>query len=274
MRRATALLRATHLAPSLLVTGLTAALGWQVGLGAQTVAVAAAVAAGQASIGWSNDWLDAGRDAAAGRRDKPVASGEVGAATLRTAALSALTLCVGLSALLGPVPAAVHLAGVAAGWAYNARLKATVASPLPYALAFALVPGVLVVVSLPGTPLPPLWVPAAGALLGVGAHFLNAAPDLEVDRAQAVRGLPQRLGERASVWSGLGLLAAGMAVIVLGPPGPPAPALLLSGALALILLVAALVALARQASRLGFQAAMGVAALAVLGLLSAGTTLP
>ena len=44
--------------------------------------------------------------------------------------------------------------------------------------------------------LPPPWVPVAGALLGVGAHLVNALPDLADDAATGVRGLPHRLGAR------------------------------------------------------------------------------
>ena len=41
---------------------------------------------------------------------------------------------------------------------------------------------------------PPAWMMATGAVLGVGAHLLNALPDLADDDATGVRGLPQRLG--------------------------------------------------------------------------------
>ncbi len=274
MARLAALLRATHLAPSLLVTGLTAALALAAGLGATAALLAAAVLAGQFSIGWANDWLDADRDLAAGRTDKPVVTGAVRASTLRRGALGALGLCVGLSALLGVVPAAVHLAGVAAGWAYDLRLKATLASPLPYALAFALVPGALVVVSLEGTPAPPGWLLAAGALLGTGAHFLNATPDIDVDRAQGVAGLPQRLGARGSAAVGTAAVGAGLAAVVTGPAGAPGPALLAAAGAAVALLAAALALVAAGRTRAGFRAAMGVAALAVGGFVASGAQLP
>ena len=39
-------------------------------------------------------------------------------------------------------------------------------------------------------------MPVAGALLGVGAHLVNALPDLADDEATGVRGLPHRLGPR------------------------------------------------------------------------------
>ena len=45
----------------------------------------------------------------------------------------------------------------------------------------------------------PLWLIVAAALLGGGAHLLNAIPDLDADRVTGIRGLPQRLGARPSL---------------------------------------------------------------------------
>ncbi|MFD0527700.1 hypothetical protein ACFQ1I_11740 [Kitasatospora arboriphila] len=100
----------------------------------------------QLSIGWSNDCIDSARDTAAGRADKPLARGALtaGALTPRavgTAAAAALAAAVPLSLACGTRAGAAHLTGVAAGWAYNLRLKRTAASWLPYAVAFgALLP--------------------------------------------------------------------------------------------------------------------------------------
>src|SRR5439155_18448394 len=114
------------------------------GLPAQTTAaVGAATLAGQLSIGWCNDAVDAARDTAAGRRDKPAVTGRVTPQTLTRAALIALAACAALSASLGPRAAAVNLVAVASGWAYNLRLKFTVASPLPFVLSFGLLPAVV-----------------------------------------------------------------------------------------------------------------------------------
>ena len=58
-----------------------------------------------------------------------------------------------------------------------------------------------------------------GALLGVGAHLLNALPDLADDEATGVRGLPQRLGAaRVRLLAPL-ILLAGSVVAVAGPAG-------------------------------------------------------
>src|SRR5690606_933697 len=93
-----ALVRSCHPAPTVAVTALSAALAVAFGRTAGGVAlVAAAVLAGQLSIGWSNDLLDAGRDRAAARTDKPVAAGLVGPRVVGVAAGVAGAACVGLS---------------------------------------------------------------------------------------------------------------------------------------------------------------------------------
>ena len=107
---------------------------------ATTALVGAAVLAGQLSVGWSNDWIDADRDAAVGRTDKPVGAGRLAVATVRTAALSAAAACVVLSLALGWRAGLVHLATVASAWAYNVRLKSTVWSWAPYAFSFGFLP--------------------------------------------------------------------------------------------------------------------------------------
>jgi 4-hydroxybenzoate polyprenyltransferase len=67
-----ALILAAHPLPTAGVTGLSAGLAALAGLNLHTGALfTAAVLAGQLSIGWSNDWIDAGRDKVAGRTDNP-----------------------------------------------------------------------------------------------------------------------------------------------------------------------------------------------------------
>ena len=45
---------------------------------------------------------------------------------------------------------------------------------------------------------PPLWLISGGSLLGIAAHFANVVEDIDDDRSQGIRGLPQVIGERAS----------------------------------------------------------------------------
>lgn len=210
------LVRACHLQPTLAVTAVVTVLALASGRGAGSAWVALAVLTGQLSVGWSNDYLDRDRDRRAGRTDKPVAVGSVRAGTVATAAAVAVVACVPLSLLSGWRAGAVHLAAVAVAWAYNAWLKRTPASPLPYALAFGAVPA-FVTLGLPGHPWPPAWATLAAALLGTGAHFVNTLPDLADDERTGVRGLPHRLGGRASLLVGALLLAGSAGVIAAIP---------------------------------------------------------
>src|SRR5207245_879103 len=106
---------------------------------------------GQLSIGWSNDWIDAGRDAVAGRRDKPAARGIVGPRTLAVAAVGALVVAVGLSLGLGWRPGVVALVLVGAGWAYNLGLKGTPLSGVAYLVGFGALPAAAYL-AVPATP--------------------------------------------------------------------------------------------------------------------------
>ncbi|GAB2477373.1 UbiA family prenyltransferase [Promicromonospora xylanilytica] len=266
------LVRASHAAPAAVVTGLAAALAAALGSGTGTVVlVTVAVGTGQLSVGWSNDWIDAERDAAVGRTDKPVVAGLLTARTLREAAFVALAVCVAASLALGPAPGVAHLVAVAGAWAYNARLKQTAWSWLPYAVSFPLL-AVTVVLAAPGPRVPAAWAVGAVALLGVGAHVANTLPDLEDDASTGVRGLPHRLGRRVSGVLAPCLLVAAAAVVVTGPAGAPNAAAWAGGAGAVGLALAAGVsAVARPRSRAPFGLGLGVAVLcvALLGL-SAG----
>ncbi|NMR21279.1 UbiA family prenyltransferase [Cellulomonas fimi] len=276
-RRVRALALASHLGPTLAVTAFTTALAIGVGADVRTwVLVGAAMLAGQLSVGWSNDWVDAARDVAVARADKPVVRGELSVGAVRAAALLAAAACVPLSLATGWRAGLVHLVAVASAWGYNVRLKSTPVSWVPYALSFGLLPA-FVTLALPGHPWPAPWAVAAAALLGVGAHLVNAVPDLEDDGSTGVRGLPHRLGRTwSSVLAPVALVPAS-ALIVLGPatggsgPGPGAWVGLLA---ATVLGVAAgVVALTRAHSRVPFSLAIAVAAVDVVLLVSAGRSL-
>lgn len=218
-RRALALALACHPGPCLAVTAAATAYAACIGRRpAGVCAVGAAVLAGQCSIGWHNDAVDADRDAAAQRPDKPVGRGALERAIAQKSALSAAALAVPLSLASGRRAAALHLVAVGAGWAYNARLKATAASVVPYGLAFGLLP-CFIEAGLPESPWPPWWIPAATALLGVAAHGANALPDLEVDRRLGVVGLPHRLGRQATLFGTLAALGAASLLVTVSAPG-------------------------------------------------------
>ena len=218
-----ALLRSCHPIPSVAVSSLSAGLAALAGLPLATgIQLSAAVLAGQLSIGWSNDCLDAERDREAHRADKPVAAGVVAPRVVGIAALAALALTVGLSAALGWPGGAAALVIVLCGWLYNLGLKATILSWLPYAIAFGMLPAAATLTAVPPR-WPPVWALIAGGLLGVAAHLANVLPDLQDDTATGVRGLPHRLGAKATALTGAGLLLAVSAVILFGPGGQPGP---------------------------------------------------
>lgn len=213
VQRAVGLLRACHFQPTLAVTAFTTALAAFAGRGALgCVGVAAAVLAGQCSTGWSNDWLDAERDRSVNRVDKPIVAGLVSVATVRACAISALILTVPLSLLSGWRATLVHLVAIAAAWSYNAGLKATIISPLPYGISFALLPA-FVTLGLPLHPWPRPGIMIVTALLGIGAHFINTLADRSDDEHTGIRGLPQRLPATITLVVGVTCLALSACVI-------------------------------------------------------------
>lgn len=266
-RRVALLLRAGHPEPAFAVTSFVTALAVAAGRGAAgSAAVALAVLSGQLSVGWCNDAIDAGRDRACGRPDKPVGAGQLPPRAAAGAAVAALALCVPLSLLSGTAAAAVHLAGVACAWAYNGVLKRTVFSPLPYALAFGAAPA-FVTLGLPVPLWPAWWAMAATAVLGVGAHVANVLPDIDDDLATGVRGLPQRLGRPVCTWLAPLVMLTGVGVLAVGPHGRTGVWDGVLGTAAGIVAVTGTTTLAGAQSRWPSRAAMVVGAIVVTQLL-------
>lgn len=192
------LFASSHPGPTVTVTVLAAVIAAAVGHPVWLVVlVALTVVAGQLSIGLANDWIDADRDRAVGRSDKPVARGLIAVGTVRTAAYATAGAAVVLSLFLGPVAAVAHLVLVAAGWAYDAGLKRSVWSVAPFVVAFGLLP-VVSVAAGPEGQWPAWWAIATGAVFGIAIHCTNVLPDLVDDAATGVRGFPHRLGLRGA----------------------------------------------------------------------------
>lgn len=266
MRTVVALARCSHLAPTLAVTAFTTTLAVSVGAGGRAVWVGAAVLAGQLSVGWSNDWVDRGRDRAARRSDKPLVRGDVADVTVARGALAALVTAAGLSAVLGWPATVVHMAAIGMAWAYNLGLKSTPLSVVPYTAAFAGLPA-FVTLALQPPQAPPAWAVIAGALIGAGAHFTNTLPDLATDASTGVRGLPHMLGEGSSVTVGTALLAAGAGAVALGatPLSPLAWAALAATGLIVVAVPATWLLRRRDvAFKLAIAAAGGVVATLLL----------
>jgi len=225
------LLGSCHPVPTLIVSALTGLLSQAMGLGTgATILVILAVLTGQLSIGWSNDVFDADRDAAAGRGDKPLASDHGHRRFVRAAAALALAATIALSLALGARAGLTHLVfGVASGWAYNAWLKATMWSWLPFLLAFGTLPQV---VALTAGWLAPAWVSVTAGLLGVAAHAVNVLPDIADDRLTGLRGLGPRLGERGVRLLATAALIAAITTVLLSADLPTGTALATAAAAA------------------------------------------
>jgi 4-hydroxybenzoate polyprenyltransferase len=262
------LIRAAHIGPAVAVTLVVALLAVADGKAAAVAAtVTTAVLAGQLTIGWGNDLVDAGRDRQVARADKPLANDELTRRLVLSCLLVAASACVALSFLAGWRSALVHLCvGVVCGHAYNLGMKATAWSWLPYALAFGTLPAV---VTLAGASphWPPSWMLTTAAALGIAAHLLNALPDLADDAATGVRGLPHRLGATASRVLATVLLVAGSGVAVLGPAGSPDAAMLLALGIVVGLAVLALVGRGKAP----FYAAIAIALVDVVLLVVAAS---
>jgi 4-hydroxybenzoate polyprenyltransferase len=207
--KAAALAGSSHPGPSAAVTIITVGLGLGAGLDPlRIVFLGVAIFAGQLSIGLSNDWIDADRDAAVGRTDKPIARGWISAAAVRNAAFVCAGLMIVFAIPLGWRAELVFCVSIGAGWLYNAGLKKSVLSIVPYLVGFGALPAITTLArAVPAGA--GLWAIGVGALLGGAAHFANTLPDLDQDAATGVRGLPQVLGRRwASALTYLVLLGA------------------------------------------------------------------
>jgi len=147
---------------------------------------------GEFAIGFSNDAFDADRDAAAGRIRKPIVAGAISRRDVTAAAVITLAISIALAFVVSPLTGVINAVMMAAGWAYNAGLKSTLASGLMFVVGFGLIP-VFSASAAPAQPWPSPWIVVAAALLGLGGHFTNVLPDLAGDKASGVRGLPQRV---------------------------------------------------------------------------------
>lgn len=264
MRRWGALVAASHPGPCLAITALASLLAAQAAPhGTGPVLTAPAMLAGQLSVGWSNDALDAKRDVAAARTDKPIAQGLISTRAVWAAAVVALAAAVAMSLAISPATLAVNAIIVGAAWAYNLGLKATAWSGLMYVLGFGPIPA-YATSTLPGHPLPRWWVTVAAAAVGLGAHFANVLPDLAGDRLAGVQGLPQRVAAR---WGSRGVRAAAITLLLLASvallvAARPGRIWIAVAGLAVSCLLA--VVSARGRGKVPFWAAIGIAAVDVV----------
>jgi heme o synthase len=238
----------------------------------RAVSVGLAILAGQLCVGWSNDAFDAERDRVAGRPEKPITTGRVRAQVVQASACLAAAGAVLLSWRLHDGAGLCHLVALLSAIGYNAGLKSTWFSPLPYLLSFGLLPviGSLAVLG----EAPPATTFIAAALLGAGAHFANTVGDTEADELTGVRGLPQILGPTRSLSVMAVLIALAAACLLVGAlsaDGLGAPRLVLAS---VMLLAGVALALTGAVGRVGvpggsaaFRLTLGAVALVVAGFL-------
>ncbi|MGN6199628.1 UbiA family prenyltransferase [Humibacter sp.] len=280
LKAARGLALACHPGPALVVTVVAGVLGASVGYPPARIALlAAAMLADQLSVGWSNDWIDAERDRSVSRTDKPIPVGLVSRRTVGTAAWIALASALALTVPLGAPALVTHAIAVTSAWSYNAWLKRTVFSVVPYLVSFGLLPAIVTLGSTEHA-FPAWWVVTAGCLLGVAAHVTNVLPDLEQDRLTGVRGFAHVLGARVGGLVAFGVLALVGVVIAVGAVGigdlsGAAGVLVLAGCTITVLIAAAgvLLTLRGERSRWLMRLIMAAAIVDVIALVAAGPVL-
>ncbi len=212
----------------LATTGFTvaAANGWPP-LG-RLATLLASTLLGQLAISVHNDYCDRALDAQA-KPWRALPRGLLTPAQARawTATLAGLSLAAAVP--LGLTVVFLVAVGMAAGFAYNARLKRTAWTWLPFWVALPTLP--LNAFATVGRWEPHLWlVYVIGAPLVLSVYIADTLADLESDRVLGVRGLAHRLGPggaRLTCWAAL-VLAQGLA-LALWPAGhTPGPLFYLS----------------------------------------------
>jgi 4-hydroxybenzoate polyprenyltransferase len=182
----------------------------------QTVLLALSLALQQFAISAHNDWCDRDLDAVA-KPSRPIPSGRIaGHAVLAlAAALSVGSLL--LAAQLGSDEVALVALFLVSGLVYNARLKRTTFSWLPFSLAFPLIP----LFAAAALDTWPTWWPAAALAaqpLIVAIHLADSIPDIETDLRAGAGGLATRLGARLATRlrnAGVALSALALAGVAL-----------------------------------------------------------
>jgi 4-hydroxybenzoate polyprenyltransferase len=213
-RRIIGLLRASHFGPNLLVTFISlffASLYWWEG---PAIVIAIGVFCGQLVVGWSNDVIDYKDDLLHNRQKKPLVSGQISLRLLQNSlrVMTPLAIVINLFGPLGFVGGGLSVLAIGLAVAYNFYFKFTIFSWLPYAIAFGALPSCM---ALSKEQAPELWMWLGGALLGTAAHFLNVVKDMDEDRVSGIKGLPQRLGTKASFVTAIALIALAAVVILL-----------------------------------------------------------
>lgn len=217
--------RVLHPFPSTLDAAVVAGVAAVAGAPAARIALlAAAMLLLQLSIGAANDWADAPTDATANPA-KAIPRGLVrrGCVALLAVVLAAAGLT--LAGVAGVAAFVVACLGLAAGLAYDLRLKGTRWSWVPYAIGIPLLPVFAWVGATGGLPAPfGVLIPIA-VVAGTALAIANALADVERDRAAGVETIATTLGMERARRLGAALLvtaatgAFATAIVLGGPPG-------------------------------------------------------
>jgi len=214
MRKVRGLLKASHFIPSLIVSSIAFVFGVHYWWEGPAYVIAFTVFTGQLVVGWSNDLYDFADDQKHQRMNKPLVSGVITEKYLRSWLIFMVPFSF-LANIFGPLGfkgGLLYWLGVGFGVAYNFYFKFNFLSPVPFAVAFAILPS-CIAISKDVTP--PLWMWLGGALFGSAAHFINVLKDLDQDRASHIKGMPQIVGKKASITIAALLSVAAVAVIVI-----------------------------------------------------------
>jgi 4-hydroxybenzoate polyprenyltransferase len=215
--RITGLAKASHFGPTMIVTTLSyffAELYWPTG---SALLIALSFFSGQLIVGWSNDLVDYADDLSHQRMNKPLVGGLITRKYLQACLAVMVPVSIVLN-LVGPLGfAGGGLSLFAIGWAlaYNFYFKFNFLSPLPFAIAFAILPSCM---AFSQEKVPPTWMWLGGALFGMAAHFLNVLKDMDQDHASGIKGLPQRFGKTGSIIAAVTLVALATALLLISIP--------------------------------------------------------
>src|SRR4051812_1539672 len=174
------------------------------------------------AIGALNDWWDVEGDQQT-KPSKPIPAGLITRRQVAVVGLLAggagLLVCVGVPAAPQPLTVGLLAVTLTAGLAYDAWLKPTGLSWLPFSVAFTLLP-LYAWFGASGGPPPraELLLPVA-FLAGPALQLANGLVDIERDRAAGVGGLVPLLGRRRgwTLMAALQLVINALAWITVGP---------------------------------------------------------
>jgi geranylgeranylglycerol-phosphate geranylgeranyltransferase len=147
----------------------------------------------QFGIGATNDLVDTERDAGQ-KPGKPIPRGLVRRDVARAVAVGAFGGGLGLAAMSGPGLAALAVAVIVIGLAYDLRLKGTHWSWLPFAVGIPILPVFGWLAASDGLPAPFLVLVPTAVLAGAALAVANALADVERDRAAGVASIATELG--------------------------------------------------------------------------------